>query len=518
MLFQDIISNDLYYTVNRGILADISFPVIGTVGTQTLHIKKPFHITNVSTLSTMPCEDDCRTMQDCLNDGTYSAISCFLGTFDKAGVEHLLKVHKIKELARNVKNEKKWLNQCVQAPHKSCAPLQGLKHFKELIFDSSSDKVVMGNSVLSEDLAALTCQRWLNINIISPYVDMLNSYDTETRTFILNKLIGLKARDLEKLIKTSKKDICRYFTFIVNVGTKNGSQYVGTSSHEGCHWSVLYVDAVKNEFLYVDTLGWAPPKDLNDYVTPILDAFFCASSIPRKLTCCRYLAHKTNVDGLGRHKCLNTCYKNIPLQDCASVCGVVAVIIASLICLQPKMWASCFLSRNNTLPDSLSWLTCPSRHSSYLRRVLIDWIMHGQIDTSVLGFSHVHTGFTAPLPSKLPLANNFLPTKTSNIQAAVFNQSCSNPDRQDLNDKENELLTDKQSNEKLISDNLTSSMPVAVLTKKNKKSENCNGHDLPETSPSGIPMPVSTQEKKECAKPPTQAKSKVVQKAFKESK
>ena len=131
MLFQDIISNDLYYTVNRGILADISFPVIGTVGTQTLHIKKPFHITNVSTLSTMPCEDDCRTMQDCLNDGTYSAISCFLGTFDEAGVEHLLKVHKIKELARNVKNEKKWLNQCVQAPHKSCAPLQGLKHFKE---------------------------------------------------------------------------------------------------------------------------------------------------------------------------------------------------------------------------------------------------------------------------------------------------------------------------------------------------------------------------------------------------
>ena len=134
MLFQDIISNDLYYTVNWGILADISFPVIGTVGTQTLRIKKPFHITNVSTLSTIPCEDHCGTMQDCLNDGTYCAISCFLGTFDKAGVEHLLKVHKIKELARNVKNEKKWLNQCVQAPHKSCAPLSRFETFERINF------------------------------------------------------------------------------------------------------------------------------------------------------------------------------------------------------------------------------------------------------------------------------------------------------------------------------------------------------------------------------------------------
>ena len=108
---------------------------------------------------------------------------------------------------------------------------------------------------------------------------MLNSYNTETRTFTLNKLICLKARDLKKLIKTSKGVIWRYFTFIVNVGTKDGSQYVGMPSHEGCHWLVLCVDVVKNEFLYVDTLGWAPPKDHSDYVTPILDAFFCASSI-----------------------------------------------------------------------------------------------------------------------------------------------------------------------------------------------------------------------------------------------
>ena len=64
--------------------------------------------------------------------------------------------------------------------------------------------------------------------------------------------------------------------------------------------------------------------------------------------------------------------------------------------------------------------------------------------------------------------------------------------------KENEYLINKQSNEQLTT-------------------ENCNGHDLPETSFSGIPMPVSTQEKKECAKPPTQAKSKVVRKAFKKA-
>ncbi|CAB3980659.1 Zinc finger SWIM domain-containing 3 [Paramuricea clavata] len=407
VLFQDIISSNLYYTVNRGILADILFPAVGTSGTQTLHIKKPFHITEVSTLVAIPCENDCQTMLDCLNDDVYSAISCYLGTFDKAAVEHLLKMHKLKELARNVKNEKEWLEEYVQATTQNLCPT------------SSNDKVVLGKSVLSEDLATLTCQRWLNINVIGQYADILNSYNTETRTFILNRLIGLKAEDLEELIKTSRGDICKYFTFIVNVGTKGGSQYVGTPSQKGCHWVVLYVDTTTNEYWYIDTLGWAPPKDLFDYVNPILDAFFCASSLSRKQTCGRYLAHKTSIDDVGRHKCLNSCYKNIPLQDCASVCGVIAVVIASLICLQPNMWASCFLSRSNTFPDSLSWLTRPSTHSSYLRRVLIEWIMHGEIDTSALGFSHANVSFKAPLPTKFVLTNNFVPTTTSNIQAAL---------------------------------------------------------------------------------------------------
>ncbi|CAB3983004.1 Zinc finger SWIM domain-containing 3 [Paramuricea clavata] len=487
VLFQDIISSNLYYTVNRGILADILFPAVGTSGTQTLHIKKPFHITEVSTLVTIPCENDCQTMLDCLNDDVYSAISCYLGTFDKAAVEHLLKMHKLKELARNVKNEKEWLEEYVQAPHKTCAPLQGLESFKELIFNNSNDKVVLGKSVLSEDLATLTCQRWLNINVIGQYADILNSYNTETRTFILNRLIGLKAEDLEELIKTSRGDICKYFTFIVNVGTKGGSQYVGTPLQKGCHWVVLYVDTTTNEYWYIET-PW--------------DGLHQKTFLTIKQTCGRYLAHKTSVDDVGRHKCLNSCYKNIPLQDCASVCGVIAVVIASLICLQPNMWASCFLSRSNTLPDSLSWLTRPSTHSSYLRRVLIEWIMHGEIDTSALGFSHANVSFKAPLPTKFVLTNNFVhvPTTTSNIQAAAFKLGCSNPVKKVHDNKENEHLPNNEKH----------------------TTENCKEH-LPEISPSSMSMEkvvrphlvVKTQEKKEGIKSITQAKSKITRKTFK---
>ncbi len=259
----------------------------------------------------------------------------------------------------------------------------------------------------------------------------------------------MKAQDLEELIRTSSGNICKYFTFIVNVGTKDGSQYVGIPSQKGCHWAVLYVDATKNEYWYIDTLGWGPSKDLDDYVNPILDTFFCASSLPRKRNCGQYLAHKTNIDDVGRHKCLNSYYKNIPLQNCASVCGVIAVVIASLICLQPNMWASCFLSRTNTLPNSLSWLTCPSAHSSYLRRVLIDWIMHVQIDTSALGFLHGKVSFTAPLTSKFVLTYNFVPTKTSNTQAAAFEHGCNNPVRKVHDKKQSVDISDKQSNENL---------------------------------------------------------------------
>jgi len=194
-LFQDIITNNRFYKVNRGVLCDIVFPLTGSTGTQILHAKKPKLITNIATVLYIPCQTDCQTMLQCFEKmKQINAISCSLGIFDKPGVEMLLKIHELKEIAGRVKSEKKWLEKTVPPPHKNCSLPDGISQFTDLIFTNNDGKVVINKSLLASDLATLTSDSWLTLSLIQGYVDLLNSSKTNTKTFILNNLMGWKKK------------------------------------------------------------------------------------------------------------------------------------------------------------------------------------------------------------------------------------------------------------------------------------------------------------------------------------
>jgi len=128
---------------------------------------------------------------------------------------------------------------------------------------------------------------------------------------------------------------------------KKRGRRVSNLSIPGCHWSLLYVDTISNKWYYIDTLGWATPKDLADTVNPILDAF----SLKKLPAQGRFVAHKSNPrSATAIHHCVSSCLPNIPLQTCSSVCGVIVVVMAAICSMSPTLWRSDFLSRTCNLP------------------------------------------------------------------------------------------------------------------------------------------------------------------------
>ena len=83
------------------------FPSIAHVARETYHSNAVKNITDVKTMKLIPSKSICDVWRETLRDGRYKAISCELGTFDNTAVTTLLKLHGLRDIAENVKREKK---------------------------------------------------------------------------------------------------------------------------------------------------------------------------------------------------------------------------------------------------------------------------------------------------------------------------------------------------------------------------------------------------------------------------
>lgn len=392
---KEIIINNKFHSTNRGDLADISFPTIVATGVQTLHSKTPDHITDVSTVSQIPSKSICEHMLHTLNSAKYTTITCSAGTYTRSSLETLLKIHSPRDISRWVNQEVQWLTVTPRPPNEQCAPPGFLDSFKKLLFAYNDSKVVLGKATLSSDLATLSGNNWVNIATIQAFIDLLNanSYNAETAAFILNDLIPLNKTELQCWICTiwQGKQI-RSIVFIINVADNIRETRVATPKNRGYHWTLLYVDTVENKWFYCDTLGWAPPTNLKSTVNSILHGFSRVFPIFRKPAYRQFIAHKPEGNGSGFHRCTESCFKNIPLQSCGNICGIIVVVMRAISCLSPTLWRSGFLDTKSSLPNEISWITNPKFHSSYLRRVLIHWLTAKDINLQLLGIKPFFSG------------------------------------------------------------------------------------------------------------------------------
>ena len=161
--------------------------------------------------------------------------------------------------------------------------------------------------------------------------------------------------------------------------------YVASPNNPGCHWSLLYIDAVENTWFYCDTLGWVPPTDLNSKVDSIFNVLSQEFTLFRKPANGRFIAHKVQGNNYVSHKCIDACFQNIPLHSCGSICGVIVVAMGAISCINSTLWRSGFLGIKSSFPVEISWIKNPTLHSCYLRRVLIHWITAQDVDLQLLG-------------------------------------------------------------------------------------------------------------------------------------
>lgn len=124
----------------------------------------------------------------------------------------------------------------------------------------------------------------------------------------------------------------------------------------------------------------------------------------------RFIAHKPEGNQRGSHQCTNGCFKNVPLQSCGSVCGVIVVVMGAISSLYPTLWRAGFLDTRAPVSNEFLWLRNPTLHSCFLRRVLIHWICSKDIDLQLLGIQGTNQVSQHPtVPSSTGTAQKPLP-------------------------------------------------------------------------------------------------------------
>ena len=376
----------------------------------------------MSIVTSIPSESNCTTRLKSLVEGKFSAVSCSLGTYTKSSLQTLLKIHALREISKSIREEIEWLNATTSAPNKVCVSPSFLDDFKKLLLENIDGCVVVNDTILASDLMKLTGNKWLNLALVQGFVDLRNDYHSETVIFVLNDLMLFNDEKLRNESHFYGKQL-RFITFIINVGGNIKETFVATPKKPGLHWTLLYVDTTQNKWFYCDTLGWAVPTDLTSTVNDILEVLSSELPFSIKPVQERFLAHKPQSMGHGSHQCTNTCFQNIPLQKCGNVCGVIVIVMAAISCISPRLWRLGFLDVKKTLSSQISWLKDPTSHSSYLRRVLVHWLISKDVDLKLLGIT-----------SSMLLAYNESPQEegtshgdTGSRAAPSFDKECGRP-------------------------------------------------------------------------------------------
>ena len=130
-------------------------------------------------------------------------------------------------------------------------------------------------------------------------------------------------------------------------------------------------------------------------------------SLPTKPVQGRFVAHRPEKMKAGAHYCSKHCFRNIPPQKCGSVCGVIALIIAAISCMNSRLWDCNFLDINNKLPNQLRWLMHPTSYAPYLCRVLIHWLIAKHVDLKLLGVP-------TSIDQKATMPGSLMPNSTQN--------------------------------------------------------------------------------------------------------
>ncbi|XP_076064504.1 uncharacterized protein LOC143038820 [Oratosquilla oratoria] len=232
--------------------------------------------------------------------------------------------------------------------------------------DDAATIPLPGNmNLLYKDVMSLTCNRWMTISVLLRSIELLISCQNEYYVGYLgdvNDFAHFGAR-----VRQQHGSFFRKFVFAMNVH-KVGQEPEITSidSADGCHFSfcLLTLDGQNASVLYVDTFRYAVPKSLKDY-------------LPRFL-----LGYLENYDV--KEWNFQTVGNTYPIQSCSSICGPATVIGMAMAVKESQVFEVMTSHASNRDESHLSFLNhlLPdlSTSSVYLRCIILNWLMDGEMD------------------------------------------------------------------------------------------------------------------------------------------
>lgn len=268
-----------------------------------------------------------------------------------------------------------------------------LQTFESIFTTESPNPVVYlhGFYLSLEDLAGVLDKNWVNDNIITFFASLINQQFAQYRTYFLylNQLSDLKrvAKNLQKTAGDSLAGM--QILFGLNVCNVDGITHVGDVNKGECkiianHFTLAVYSFDRAELIYADTLGWPFPVSFSRNLNTLLSHLEKKSPSKLKLahdpqSFVKVEGHQDGNSTEIKHTCSEKCCKNYPMQKCSSVCGVAVIVGACVATFGRSLFHSLLNLNGNATDPGLCYLKDISDYSDFLRLVIIDWMISGQI-------------------------------------------------------------------------------------------------------------------------------------------
>lgn len=345
----------------------------------------------------------CKKFQEKLGNcnGVYNAVEFNGETLLLKDLDIYRRCHQLKDLKEKVNSEITWL-----CEEKYCIP-PGCKRIDQKKLDIFNEKLLKGKdnaivdeengTLLTSDIAFLTHDGWLSLQVIQMYIDMLNKKNVNVVTIMFSEIQHLSHEEMVKCVKEWKKETMRSCCMILHIQLSNDRDPVVADcqfSVIGNHWVCLYYSFEENCWLYVDSLGYVKPSNLSHY----LESFNAAVQEVhgKKKNTEINVAH---FHSKGKNICTNKCIESFPFQGTdTNICGAASILSVVILTTQlfPSQISESIASK--TLPEVFPWFHELEKYGGFLRRVLILWYLEKKIDLSLINM----------IPSQKKVKNLFL--------------------------------------------------------------------------------------------------------------
>ena len=332
----------------------------------------------------------CQKIQEKLlnYNGVYNAVKFNGKTLLPKDLDVFMRCHKLKDLKERVDAEITWLceeNYCIPQGCKKIDQRK-LDMFKEKLTGKDNVAVDKENpTLLTSDIALLTRDEWLNLQVIKMYVDMLNKRDVDVVTIMFSSIQHLSHKEKVKCIQKWKNKNMRSCCIIFHIQLCNDRDSL-VANHKsrvsGNHWVCLYYSFEEDIWLYVDSLGCSAPSDLLEQLEPFNTAVREVYGENERSKIHVHLAHSHSES---KNICTNNCMEGFPFQGTdTSICGAASILSVVILTIQSFPFQMSNVIASKTLTRVFSWVHELEKYGSFLRRVLILWYLEKKIDLSLI--------------------------------------------------------------------------------------------------------------------------------------